>query len=66
MNRSKEIFSLLIVGSILLAAPIRAEEPYSRTKNIVYQEREGVGLVLDTFVPTGKKNGLAIIDTLSG
>jgi acetyl esterase/lipase len=44
----------------------RAENPYTQTKNIVYAEVDGVGLVLDVFTPTGKANGLAIVDVASG
>ena len=44
----------------------RADEPYSQTKNIVYGESNGVGLVLDVFTPTGDKNGLGIVLVASG
>jgi len=39
---------------------------YSRQRNIVYEVKDGVGLILDVFKPTSGKNGLGLIDTLSG
>ncbi len=35
-------------------------------KNIVYAEAHGVGLVMDIFTPAGDRNGLAIVDVISG
>jgi len=43
-----------------------ADEAYTQRKNIVYAETHGIGLVMDIFVPTGDKNGLAVIDVVSG
>jgi acetyl esterase/lipase len=40
--------------------------PYVQHQNIVYGEVHGIGLVMDIFVPTGTKNGLAIVDVVSG
>jgi dipeptidyl aminopeptidase/acylaminoacyl peptidase len=42
------------------------EVPYDRLENRVYALTDGVGLVMDVFTPKGEKNGLAIIDVLSG
>jgi len=42
------------------------ESSYEQHKNIVYAETDGIGLVLDVFVPKENKNGLAIIDVASG
>ncbi len=39
---------------------------YQQKKNVVYAERDGVGLIMDIFVPTGKQNGKAIVDIVSG
>jgi acetyl esterase/lipase len=55
--------------TILLAiSPIvRADnEPYKQTKNVVFAEVDGVGLVMDVFTPTGTPNGLGIVDVASG
>lgn len=56
-----------LLALVLGAATLRAADaPYAQTKNIVFAEVDGVGLVLDVFTPTGKPNGLAIIDVASG
>lgn len=55
-----------VVCCLMLPDPARGEEPYRQSENVVYAEVHGVGLVLDTFVPTGQKNGHGIIDVASG
>jgi acetyl esterase/lipase len=56
-----------LLALVLGAAAVRAAEaPYKQTKNIVYAEVDGVGLVLDVFTPSGKPNGLGIVDVASG
>jgi acetyl esterase/lipase len=59
-----------ILSSVMLtlfAAIAAAQEtPYTQRENIVYGEAHGVGLVMDIFTPTGDKNGLAIVDVISG
>ena len=59
---------LLILALTLgnLAAPLRADDVYRQQQNIVYAEVHGVGLVMDVFVPAAEKNGLGIIDVISG
>jgi acetyl esterase/lipase len=59
------IASLLLV--ILILAPVRSEEPpFTQRENVVYAEAHGVGLLMDVFTPTGEKNGLGVIDVVSG
>ena len=68
--------SLLLVGLAVLlamvlspAVAIRAtaqEDVYERTQNVVYGEADGVGLLMDIFVPKGPSNGHAIVDVVSG
>lgn len=46
-----------------------ADEPalqYKQHENVVFAEVHGVGLLLDVFQPKGQRNGLAIIDVVSG
>ncbi len=43
-----------------------ADEPYQQHENLVYAEAHGVGLIMDVFVPSGDKNGCAIINVASG
>lgn len=59
-------FGFLIVAAAWMADPSAANVPHVQRENIVYGESHGVGLVLDVFVPTGKKNGLGVIDVVSG
>ena len=54
----------LFANSLTAAEP--GEQPYEQLKNIVYAETDGVGLVMDVFVPTGPGNGLGIVDVASG
>lgn len=42
------------------------ETSFQQRENIVYAETDGVALVMDIFVPVGTKNGLGIIDVISG
>ncbi len=60
-----------IIGGCLLTllAPMRfvgAGQAYVHHKNLVYAEAHGIGLLMDVFVPTGARNGHAIIDIASG
>ncbi len=61
-------FRLLLVLAMVSPCAAFAEEevPYQRTENLVYTLTSGVGLVMDVFTPKEEKNGLAIIDVLSG
>ena len=54
----------LIVCSTTVS--IGADVPYEQTKNIVYAEVDGVGLVMDVFKPNGTANGVGIVDVASG
>jgi acetyl esterase/lipase len=56
----------LIVAALLLGQLARAESAYTQTQNVVYAEVDGVGLILDVFAPTGKPNGLGLVDVASG
>ncbi|MCG3198693.1 MAG: prolyl oligopeptidase family serine peptidase [Candidatus Omnitrophica bacterium] len=49
------------------ATCVRAEDSvYSRTENVVYSVRDGVGLILDIFQPKQGTNGLGIVNVMSG
>ncbi len=53
----------------IAACPItfaEEEKNYTQTKNVVYAEVHGIGLLLDVFTPTEAANGLAIVDVASG
>ena len=42
------------------------ETPFVQHENIVYAEAHGIGLLMDVFVPKGDRNGLGIVDVMSG
>ncbi len=44
----------------------KAQWTYTQQKNVVFDEVHGVGLLMDIFVPKGRKNGLGIVDVVSG
>jgi acetyl esterase/lipase len=56
---------ILLLALLLDHSPATAA-PYEQRKDLVYAETHGTGLLMDVFVPTGKTNGLAIIDIASG
>jgi acetyl esterase/lipase len=61
---------ILILFSITagrFATMAAAQEPtYVQHENVVYGEADGVGLVMDVFTPKGERNGLGIVDVISG
>lgn len=64
LPRARSAWSVVFLAAA--AGPLIAAEPYVQHENIVYGEKHGVGLLLDVFTPTGKPNGLAVIDATSG
>ena len=62
MPVSRPLSPLIFVGES------RADDglPYEQKKDVVYAEAHGTGLLMDVFTPTGKPNGLAIVDIASG
>jgi dipeptidyl aminopeptidase/acylaminoacyl peptidase len=60
--------STSIMAMVLLSAgpTMASDTPFVQHQNIVYAESHGIGLVMDLFVPTGTKNGLAVVDVISG
>jgi len=61
------MLGLLLATLILLQAIAAGQSgPYIQKENMVYGEVHGVGLLMDVFTPTGKSNGLAVVDVASG
>lgn len=61
--------ALLFSAGLGADAPVadrRPELAYTQHMNIVFAERDGVGLLMDIFTPTGASNGLGIVDVASG
>lgn len=50
----------------LVDAPAKAESPYKQQQDVVFADIDGIGLLMDIFTPTGKSNGLGIVDVASG
>jgi acetyl esterase/lipase len=58
---------LMAASVVLLVTATTAQEaPYVQKENVVYSEAHGVGLLMDVFTPSGKSNGLGIVDVISG
>jgi acetyl esterase/lipase len=64
-SRKILVLSLIVAGSALVHRA-RAESAYVQNKNVVYDEVDGIGLLMDVFVPTGTSNGLGMVDVASG
>ncbi len=64
----RQLIGILVAGATCWSATasLLAEAPYHQHENVVFAEAFGIGLVMDVFVPTGTKNGLAIVDVASG
>jgi acetyl esterase/lipase len=54
---------LLAIGQCPAA---ESDSRYRQQMDVVFGEAHGVGLLMDIFTPTGEKNGLAIVDVISG
>lgn len=64
-----------LLGAVLMVAawtvaeetkPGEAPRPYVQKQDVIYGEIHGTGLLMDVFTPTGKSNGLGIVDVASG
>ena len=58
-------FATLILAALSFGAGA-ADLPYEQHQDLVYGEAHGAGLLMDVFIPTGDKNGVAIVDVASG
>jgi acetyl esterase/lipase len=76
--RSRLLYGVVVVAA-LLGKPAWADPgarnaaddkekraSYEQQKNIVYGDIDGVALLMDVFIPTGVKNGVGIVDVVSG
>jgi acetyl esterase/lipase len=54
---------LLVLPSLVSQA---ADEPATRTQDVVYGRKYGTALTLDVFTPTEKANGAAVVVVVSG
>jgi acetyl esterase/lipase len=49
-----------------LLEPATKAPSYKQQQDVVFGEADGVGLPMDIFTPLGKRNGIALIDVVSG
>lgn len=75
MRRFARLFSTSLLFIALIAtraladdkAPAAEPLPYVQNMNIVFKDtNDGFGLLMDIFTPTGKANGLGVVDVISG
>lgn len=65
--RLNRFLCLLMALIAFSSTAVLADDPlFAQHQNVVYAEVHGVGLVMDIFVPKGEKNGLAVVDVVSG
>ncbi len=57
---------ICVMAALLTTSAAAQETPYAQRENVVYGEVHGVGLVMDIFTPNGEKNGLGVVDVISG
>src|SRR6516225_4186402 len=58
--------AVVVTLSVLGASHANEALPYEQKMDVVYAEAHGTGLLMDVFTPTGKPNGLGIVDIASG
>ena len=62
-------FALCFAATLCMFLTVHAwsdDLPYKQRQDLVYGEVHGAGLLMDVFTPTGKTNGIGIIDIASG
>jgi len=65
-RRTWSLLFLVLSAGAVCATSALADVPYTQTENVVFAEVDGVGLVMDVFTPSGKSNGLGMVDVASG
>jgi acetyl esterase/lipase len=69
---SRVAAAVLLAGLLTAPLPVpltaqgAADAPFIQRQDVVYGEVHGTGLLMDVFTPTGRSNGLAIVDVVSG
>lgn len=58
--------TLILLSTFAAIAAADDSTPYDQKQDVVYGEVHGTGLLMDIFVPTDNRNGLAIVDVISG
>lgn len=58
-------FLLVCLALVCISAPAQAEEPWTRTQDIIYGRKFGLAMTMDVFTPK-EPNGTALIFCVSG
>ena len=66
MKHSPILTTVVLISTLAAVATADDSAPYDQKQDVVYGEVHGTGLLMDIFVPTGKHNGLAVVDVISG
>jgi acetyl esterase/lipase len=66
LNQGLGIGIVTLTISLASLAQETGQSPFTQKIDVVYGEVHGTGLLMDVFTPTGKPNGLAIVDVVSG
>ncbi len=68
MNHLSSFALGLLWVAAALSVRLQAQQdlPYTQTKDALYGEVHGTGLLMDVFIPKDKKRGLGIVDVASG
>ncbi len=68
MNRLPNFVLAVLLVSAAPSIRLEAQQdlPYTQTKDALYGEIHGTGLLMDVFTPKDKKRGLGIVDVASG
>jgi len=66
--KTKTNLLLVVVWSLFFSGFTYAKDDavYDCREDVVFAHQHGIGLILDVFVPKGKKNGFGIIHTMNG
>ncbi len=65
MQRSLAVLFALLAATVHLPRG-RADEPFTRTEDVIYRRKHGTVLTMDVFTPNEKPNGAAIVLIVSG
>jgi dipeptidyl aminopeptidase/acylaminoacyl peptidase len=64
--RFEPCFAAVVMVTVIGGSHAADGLPFNQQKDVVYAEAHGTGLLMDVFTPTGKPNGLGIVDIASG
>jgi acetyl esterase/lipase len=66
MHTYRTFFLVVALVPLVFGTAAAQELPFTQHQNVVFGESHGVGLLMDIFTPTAPKNGLGVVDVISG